>query len=74
MEWANEVIGPMTAQELRAEVIQMGRVGWELVNAYAAGNLHYAAMRKPVKVAVREPIVESRTDAELRALRFSFEE
>ena len=52
MSWDNEIVGPMTAQELRSEVIHMGNVGWELVNAYTSGVWHYAALRRPVKVAV----------------------
>jgi len=52
MEWSSELIGPMTSLELRVELIRMGQQGWEPVSVYAANGYHYAALRRPVKVAV----------------------
>lgn len=58
MTWDNELVGPLPSDELRREVIRMGELGWELVNAYCTGPYHFAAMRRPAKIAVRQPVVE----------------
>ena len=62
MEWNNELLGPLDAHLMRAEIINMGSLGWELVNAYYVPlSGHFATFRRPAKVAVRFPEPDNRS-------------
>jgi hypothetical protein len=61
MEWYNELLGPLDARSMRAEIIYMGADGWELVNGYYVPDIgHFATFRRPAKVADRSPEPDNR--------------